>query len=117
MATEVPQLRQDAYKTLVRFQQKLKAFCSYTMGVDLTSIADASAHAVGKVLKGLCDAIGSQTSYDPVQVGKFLEAGSYQSGVDPAGRRELTFTLATDSTFYWKQGGKSNTSHIDMAET
>ena len=67
-------------------------------------------------MKDLCDAIGIQTTYDPVQVGKFIEAGSYQGGVDPADRRELTFTLATDSTFYWKQGGKSNSSHINMAE-
>ena len=34
MGTEVPQLRQEAYQTLVRVQQKLKAFCSYSMGVD-----------------------------------------------------------------------------------
>ena len=38
-------------------------------------------------------------TYDPVQVGKFIDAGSFQGGVDPAERRELTFTLATDSTF------------------
>ena len=33
--------------TLVRVRNTLMAFCNYSMGVDLTSIADASAHAVG----------------------------------------------------------------------
>ena len=75
------------------------------MGVDLSSVVDASAHAVGKDMKDLCDAIGIQTTYDPVQVGTFIEAGSFQGGVDPAVRRELTFTLATDSTFFGRQGG------------
>ena len=50
------------------------------MGVDLTSMVDAPAHAVGKEMKALCDAIGFQTSYDPVQVGKCIEACSYQCG-------------------------------------
>ena len=107
MATEMPQLRQDAYKTLARFQQKLKAVCSYSMGVDLSSVVDASAHAVGKDMKDLCDAIGIQTTYDPVQVGKSIEAGSFQGGVDPAATRELTFTLATDSTSVGRRVGRT----------
>ena len=71
------------------------------MGVDLSSVVDASAHAAGKDVKDLGDAIGVQTTYDPVQVGECIEAGSFQGGVDPAGRRELTFALATDSTLCW----------------
>ena len=86
------------------------------MGVDLAPIVNASAHAVAKAMKDVCDAIGTQTSYDPVEVGHFTEAGSYQGGVDPAERRELTFTLATDLHFYWRRDGKSNTSHTNMAE-
>ena len=67
-------------------------------------------------MKDVCDALGIQTSYGPVHVGEFIQAGTYLGGVDPADRRALTFTLATDSYFYWKPGGKSNTSRISMAE-
>ena len=80
MATEVPQLRQDAYKTLVRVRNTLMAFCKYSMGVDLTSVVDSSAHAVGKEVKDLWGATGVQTTYDHVQVGTFIEAGSFQGG-------------------------------------
>ena len=45
-----------------------------------------------------------------------MEAGCYQGGVDPAVGRELTFALATDSTFVWKSGGAKNISHISMAD-
>jgi hypothetical protein len=100
MATEIPRTRQDAYKTLARAQQMLRSFCSYSMGVDLTSVVDASAHAVGKETQDLCDAIGVQTTYDPMQVGKFIESGNIQGGADPAVRRDLTFTAASDSTFF-----------------
>ena len=100
MATKVPQLRLDANETLARVRGTLTAFCNYSMGGTLTTAVDSSAHAVGKDIKDLRDAIGVQTTYGPVQVGKFIEAGSFQGGVDPAASRELTFTLATDSTFF-----------------
>ena len=115
MATEAPQIRQEAYNTRARFEQVLKSFCGYSMGVDLTSVVDPFAHAGGKDMQDLCGAIGTQTIYDPTQVGKFIASGHVQAGVEPARERAFTSTLATDSTFFLKQGGTSNTSHIDMA--
>ena len=55
-------------------------------------------------IKELCELIGAQTSYDPAQVGKYIESGDLQGGVDPAVDRELVFTLATDSTFFLEVG-------------
>ena len=69
MATEVPQLRLDDYETHARVRNALTAFCNCSMGVSLTAVVDSSAHAVGEESKGLCDAIGVQTTYDPYRWG------------------------------------------------
>ena len=106
MATEVPQQRLDARKTLAAAREVLAAVCGYSMGVSLTSVVETTAQALGQEIRGLCEPIGVQTTYDPIHVGKFKEAGDFQGGADPAVNRELTFTLANDSTFFWRSGGK-----------
>ena len=90
--------------------------CGNNMGISLTSVVETTAQALGKEINGLCESIGAQTTYDPIQVGTFIDAGDFQGGVDPAATRELTFTLATGSTLLWRSGGKKSSTCINMAK-
>ena len=64
----------------------------------------------------MCELIGIQPLYDPVQVGAYIESGDIQGGVDPTADREFALALATDSTFPWKEGGRKSAVRISMAE-
>ena len=81
----------------------------------MSSAVETTAQALGSEINEFCEPIGVQTTYDPVQVGKFIEAGDFQGGVDPAVNRELIFTLATDSTFFWRSEGKSSSLRVNTA--
>ena len=76
------------------------------MGINRISAVDATSLAVGREVKDLCEIIGIQPLYNPVQVGPCIESGDIQSGVDPTEDRKLAFALAIDSTFFWGGWGK-----------
>ena len=116
MATQVPQQRLAVYNTLAAVREVLAAFCGYSMGISLSAVVETTAQALGKEINERSEPMGVQTTYDTVQVGAFIEAGDLQGGVDPAVNRELVFTLATDSTFFGRSGGKKNSTCINMAE-
>ena len=86
------------------------------MDINLSSVVDATAIAVGREVNELRELTGTQTSYDPTQVGKYIEPGDIQGGVDPAEDRTLTFARVTDSTSLWRSGGLKSSMRNNMAE-